>query len=36
MAAPFWLKFAEMYGDDFDWEKFKVGINEYRREIDTK
>ena len=31
-----WLKFAGMYGDDFDWETFQAGINEYRREVDSK
>jgi hypothetical protein len=31
-----WLKFAGMYGDVFDWETFQAGINEYRREVDTK
>jgi len=31
-----WLKFAGMYGDDFDWETFQAGIDEYRCEVDTK
>jgi hypothetical protein len=31
-----WLKFAGMYGDDFDWETFQAGIDEYRRETDAK
>jgi len=31
-----WLKFAGMYGDDFDWETFQAGIDEYRRDVDTK
>ena len=31
-----WLKFAGMYGDDFDWKTFQTGIDEYRREIDAK
>jgi hypothetical protein len=25
-----------MYGDDFDWETFQAGIDEYRCEVDTK
>jgi hypothetical protein len=31
-----WLKFAGMYGDDFDWETFQAGIDEYRRDMDAK
>ncbi len=31
-----WLKFVDMYGDDFDWETFQAGIDEYRREIDAE
>jgi hypothetical protein len=31
-----WLQFAGMYGDDFDWDTFQAGIDEYRREVDAK
>ena len=31
-----WLKFAGMYGDDFDWKTFQAGIDEYRHEVDAK
>jgi hypothetical protein len=31
-----WLKFAGMYGEDFDWQTFQAGIDDYRSEIDAK